>query len=95
MQIFEDLFLLQRVDHLIRTRATGCPSKLATRLGISERQIYRLIGALREQGFPIAYDKQADTYYYEDLVKIEFSIMVGKENLLAIHGGEKKRISPG
>ncbi|MDO8368361.1 MAG: hypothetical protein Q7T20_16285 [Saprospiraceae bacterium] len=90
MNIFTDLFLLQRIDNLIRTRATGTPIQLAERLGISERKLYRLMGDFRDQGFPIAYDKQADTYYYSELVKIEFSILVGQENLMTIRGGEKK-----
>ncbi|MBL7808941.1 MAG: hypothetical protein JNN28_14060 [Saprospiraceae bacterium] len=90
MNIFTDLFLLQRIDHLVRTRATGTPQNLADRLNISERNLYRLLGNLRNQGFPIAYDKHADTYYYSEPVKIEFSILVGKENLMTIRGGEKK-----
>jgi hypothetical protein len=90
MNLFNDLFLLQRIDHLVRTRATGTPVQLAERLGISERKLYRLMGNFRDQGFPIAYDKQADTYYYSEPVKIEFSILVGKENLMTIRGGEKK-----
>ena len=90
MNIFTDLFLLQRIDHLILTRATGTPVELAERLSISERKLYRLIGELRDQGFPIAYDKPADTYYYSEPVKIEFSILVGQEKLMTIRGGEKK-----
>lgn len=90
MNIFSDLFLLQRIDHLVRTRATGTPVQLACRLNTSERNLYRLIGELKDQGFPIAYDKQSDTYYYSQQVKIEFSILVGQENLMAIRGGEKK-----
>ena len=89
MQIFEDLFLLQRIDHLIRTRATGNPVQLASRLNVSERSLYRLIGELRDQGFPIAYDKKEDTYYYSDSVKMEILISVGSEKLLGIRGGEK------
>lgn len=87
MHIFDDLFLLQRIDHLVRTRATGTPAQLASRLNTSERKVYRLLGALREQGFPISYDKQADTYYYIEPVTLNFSIMVGSEKLLAIRGG--------
>jgi predicted DNA-binding transcriptional regulator YafY len=88
MNLFNDLFLLQRIDHLVRTRATGTPVQLAERLGISERKLYRLISELRDQGFPITYDKPADTYYYSEPVKIEFSILVGQENLMIIRGGE-------
>ncbi len=90
MNIFSDLFLLQRIDYLIRNRATGTPVQLASRLNVSERNIYRLLGSLRDQGFPIVYDKQTDSYLYEEPVCIEFSVVVGEENLLAIRGGEKK-----
>lgn len=88
MQLFQDLFLLQRIDYLIRSRATGSPAELASRLSISERKVYRLIGSLRDQGFPITYDKQQESYCYAEPVKMEFSIVVGRENLLLIRGGE-------
>ena len=91
MNIFDELFLLQRIDHLVRTRATGTPAQLASRLNVSERNLYRLLGDLRDRGFPIAYDKQASTYYYVEPVKLDISIMVGSEKLLLIQGGEKKR----
>jgi biotin operon repressor len=90
IKIFDDLFLLQRVDHLIRTCATGTPEQLADRLGCCERDVYRLLADLRDQGFPIAYDRQADTYYYIEPVKLHISIVVGSEKLLTIQGGEKK-----
>ena len=89
MNLFSDLLLLERLDHLIRTRATGSPIQLASRLDTSERNIYRLIGRLRDLGFPIVYDKNRDTYCYEEPVKIEFNITVGNERLLMIKGGKK------
>ena len=48
------------------------------------------VSDFRVQGFPIAYNKQADTYYCSEPVKIEFSNLVGHETLLTIQGGEKK-----
>lgn len=90
MDLFSDLFLLERVDHLIRTRATGKPTQLASRLETCERNVYRLIGRLRDMGFPIEYDKQSDTYYYKEPVHLHIDIIVGNEKLLGIRGGEKK-----
>ena len=90
MNVFEDLFLLQRIDHLIRTRATGTPDQLADRLNISERHVYRLVGKLRDQGLPIGYDKFKCTYYYSEPVALRFDIEVNGRKLLAIKGGEKK-----
>lgn len=90
MNIINDLFLLQRIDHLVRARATGTPKQLAGRLQTCERNIYRLIGHLRDIGLPIAYDKQRDTYYYAGEVQLRFHITVDSEKLLEINGGEKK-----
>ena len=87
IKLFEDLFLLQRLDQLIRTRATGSPTHLADRLGACERDVYRLIADLRVQGFPISYDLEHGTYYYTEQVKLEISMAVGGEKLLTIQGG--------
>jgi HTH domain len=90
LSIFEDLFLLQRVDHLIRTRATGSPKAFGKRLEVSECSIYRMIDKLRDMGLPIAYDKKTHTYYYEHPVKWNVEFIVGEEKLLKIQGGGKK-----
>ncbi len=88
MNIFADLFLLQRIDHLIRTRATGTPKALGALLDISECSVYRLMERLKDQGFPIAYDKQTRTYYYTEAVIWKVEFVVGDEKLLKIQGGE-------
>lgn len=89
MNLFSDLFLLERLDYLIRNRATGTPHQLASRLDTSERNIYRLISRLRDMGLPIAYDKFVDSYYYNEPVQMRFDIVVGNEKLLGIKGGKK------
>jgi biotin operon repressor len=90
MNIFSDLFLLQRIDQLIRTRATGSPKSLAALLDISECSVYRLIERLKNMGLPIAYDKKSRTYYYVEPVKWNVEFIVGNEKVLSIKGGEKK-----
>ncbi len=90
LSIFEDLFLLQRIDHLIRTRGTGTPKDLSNRLEISECSVYRMIDKLRNMGLPVLYDKKAQTYYYDRPVKWNVEFVVGEEKLLKIQGGEKK-----
>ena len=92
MNIFKDLFLLQRLDHLIRTRATGCPARLATRLEASERTVYRLVTHMRDAGLPIAYDKAEETYYYTEPVQIQVEIQVNGDSLVRIKGGLQKSL---
>lgn len=87
MNIFGNLFLLERLDYLIRTRATGDPAHFARRLEISERHIYRIVGELCDQGLPIKYDKKMKTYYYHEPVKLRVSLQINGKELLHIKGG--------
>lgn len=89
MNIFEDLFLLERIDHLIRTKSTGNAEELGKKIGKSERSASRYIEELQSLGLPIAYDKKRHTFYYTESVKLDFLLQVGAEKLLTIHGGEK------
>ena len=91
MNIIEALFLLQRIDNLIRTRATGTPRSLASRLDISECSVYRLIDRLKDQGFPIAYDKGAQTYYYQSSVDWHFEFLIDKRTVMSVAGGDRKQ----
>jgi hypothetical protein len=90
MNIFKDIFLLERLDYLIRNRATGNPVQLAERLDVCDRTVYRLIAHMREVGLPIAYDKENETYYYEKPVQLRVDIQVNGDSLLRIQGGVKK-----
>jgi hypothetical protein len=85
--IFNDLFLLQRIDNLIRTKATGSPDELADRLESYKRTTERLISDLRDKGFPVAYNKDRKTYYYTEEVKIRFEVIVNQEPMFRIQGG--------
>lgn len=88
-KLFEQLRQLERLDQLIRLKATGCPERLATRLGISKRQLYRLIGELRNIGFPIEYCKSRQSYYYKGEVKLSFQLLIDEDCFLEIKGGEQ------
>ncbi len=60
-KFFEQLNLLERLDGLIRRKATGKPTELARRLGICERKVYNLIGELKAIGVPIAYSNERES----------------------------------
>ena len=84
MNLFTDLFLLERLDQLIRTKATGTPEVLASRLEICVRNVFRLITQLREMGFPVEYDKAKGHYYYSEHVELVFFFKVGGKSLFKI-----------
>ncbi len=66
--------LLERVDQLIRLKATGSPKKFAEKLEVSERKIYRIIQTLKDIGCPVVYDSYIGSYKYEidGSLKIKF-----------------------
>jgi predicted DNA-binding transcriptional regulator YafY len=79
MNLQEQINLLRRVDQLIRLKATGTPKGLAQRLGMSESTLYRVIDEMKCMDFPIAYDKQQQSYYYEKEVRFSFEVSVFSE----------------
>jgi biotin operon repressor len=81
---------LERIDQLIRLKATNTPAELAKRLNISERNIYRIIKKLKELGCPIYFDKERKSYCYkyEGKLVFKFESEIIDNNLLdKIKGG--------
>ena len=91
MQIFNIIQTLERINQLIRLKATGSPSELAEKLSICERQVYRIIDDLKDSGLPIQYSKKRKTYYYttDVFMKFEVSMIEGEERKKIIGGEEK------
>lgn len=78
MKLVEQLNRLERIDQLIRLKATGSPKKLAKRMNISERTVYYLIDSLRDFGAEIKYCRDKASYYYCNEVKFKFKILLQK-----------------
>jgi hypothetical protein len=88
MKIFEQIQLLQRIDQLIRLKATGTPQTLGDKLKLSERQARRIIDDMKGEGFPISYCKKEKHYFYKSEVQMKFEIAVVKgDKLKKIIGG--------
>ena len=61
----ETLALINRIDNLIRRRATGTPDDIAEKLGVSRSTWYNYLELLTgELNFPIEYDTENQTYFY-------------------------------
>lgn len=92
MHLFETTDHAMRVHELIRKKATGTPRELAAKLDICERQVYRILEGLKDEGLPIHYSKTLRTYYYtaEVFMKFELSV-VENGQIRKIIGGEEKK----
>ena len=61
----ETLQLIERIDTLIRHRATGSPDDMAEKLGVCRSTWFNYLRLLTEDlHFPIDYDPDNQTYFY-------------------------------
>lgn len=72
MTLLEKLEMIERIDGLIRRKATGTPKQLASRLRVSERCLFKTLKMMRDMGGPINYSVSRQTYSYH--YEVEFSL---------------------
>lgn len=72
MELISYLQCLKRMDTLIHTKSTGCPTCFARRLGVSPASLYRYLNDLKNLGAPIQYCKVRESYLYEHPFQLTF-----------------------
>ncbi len=87
--LIERLRQLDRLDALIRRKATGNREELAERLGVSVRTITNLKQELEDFGAEICYDRGRGSYVYRNRVLFDWNIVIEVENLDRLRGGQK------
>ena len=87
MNIIDETKFLDRVVSLIKRKSTGNVEEFASKLDMSVRSLQRLIQKMKEEGFPIAFCKYSNSYYFTRQVTYEFRITVGNDDLLKVRGG--------
>mgnify|MGYP001272574115 CR=1 FL=1 len=74
MILITEIQRINRFNDLISHKATGSPEEFAEKLHISKRQLFNLIGFMKDLGADIKYNRSACTYYYTD--DFNFEILV-------------------
>ncbi|MEL6867479.1 MAG: HTH domain-containing protein [Bacteroidota bacterium] len=92
MKFLKQIKRLERVDQLIRLKATGTPRQLAIRLEVSERTIYDIITAMKDLGAPIYYSHQRRSYCYEFPVRFQCGVQFEQSQLGSVRGGIEKSL---
>lgn len=76
MTIIDQIKRIERLDHLIRSKATGTPAELAKKLGISQSQMYYLLKIFREEmDAPVYYSRKHQSYCYQMNVRFNFGFI--------------------
>ncbi len=65
-KLTQQIAVLERIDQLIRLKATGRPKQLADRLEVSEATVFRMIETMKELNAPICYDLARQSYVYTE-----------------------------
>lgn len=63
---------MQRMDELIRRKATGNPTQFADKVRVNRSTLMRSLTDLKNLGAPINFDSINQTYYYEYDGSLEF-----------------------
>ncbi len=71
MKTLNQLDRLRRIHELIKYANTGTPKELASKLHISESQLYNILDDLKLKGFPIVYNRSLKSYEYNDYCELE------------------------
>jgi len=83
MKFIEKLQVIERVDGLIRRKATGSPSNLSRKLMVSERCVYDIISLMKSMEAPIYFCSSRNSYCYE----YEVDLILGFISQRKITGG--------
>lgn len=78
---------LQRMDQLIRMKATGTSKEFATRMGISRSVLMEALRDLKDIGCEITYCSARKSYYYTKKGKLHIGFLADEAR--NIKGGKK------
>lgn len=66
----EKIQMLERLDQLIKIKATGSPEELSIKLNISRSTVYYVIDCLKSLGADISYSNSKQSFIYNEEKKL-------------------------
>lgn len=66
MNYIEKTLLIERIDQLIRMKATGSARDLASRIGQSKSTVYNILEVMRQMGAEFEYCAKRGSFYYTE-----------------------------
>ncbi|MCB0854538.1 MAG: HTH domain-containing protein [Bacteroidetes bacterium] len=88
MTFLEKLEVIERVDGLIRRKATGSADELAQKIGVSRSTIFEIINCMKTMGAEIEYSNIKRSYHYI----VEKDLAIGFVTPNKINGGKSQNI---
>lgn len=89
MNLLKQINRIERIDQLIRMKATGTPQELAKRLSISRSTLYNILEFMKSQGGKVYYCQTKQSFCYEKEVHFYFGFSPEKIKLKRVVGGKQ------
>lgn len=83
---------IEQLDSLIRRKGTGSARELASKLQISERNVFNLLDLMKSLGASIYFCKSSNSYCYKTNIRFKFGFVSNGE-LHSFKGGRKNFFS--
>jgi transcriptional antiterminator len=87
MSLITQIRRIERVDQLIRLKATGTATELAKRIGTSKRTVYNIIEFMENEGADIYYNSEKKSFCYKKDLYFYFGFSTERVQLKRIKGG--------
>lgn len=89
MNLLDQLKRIERIDQLIRMKATGNPNDFSNRLSVSKKTLYNTLNFMKGQGALIYYCSTRQSFCYERETYFHFGFTIEKVMAKQIQGGSK------
>jgi biotin operon repressor len=84
MTFIEKIRIIERIDQLIKFKATGSSQELANRLNLSRSTVYELINCMKSMGAEVEYCRNRKSLIYQS----SKTFSIGFVDLKKIKGGK-------
>jgi predicted transcriptional regulator len=83
MTILKHIKRLKYIDFMIKRKATGDLERFAHKNNLSKTTLSEIINDMKELGFPIKYDRQRRTYYYDEEGQMVHALFIRNGQILS------------
>lgn len=83
MSLLKHINRLKYIDYMIKRKATGNLKSFASKNNLSKRAMTEVLGEMKELGFPIKYDRNRQSYYYEEKGKMVDKLFIKDGEILS------------
>lgn len=82
MALLKHFNRLKYIDYMVKLKCTGGLEAFAKKNNLCRRALAEIISEMKEMGFPIKFDRNRNTYYYNEEGKLVEKLFIKSDDLL-------------